>query len=125
MKLVVAAAVVLLVASAASVAAATDGLLAGTTTTTRCSVSHGTTKCVQTVVITRAGNCFDAGLRLWSQDEIASVRSYRGNVILPGLAGADVQGGYGAAVRPHSKLLLTTRPHAFGSSFPVEDESCS
>ena len=112
-------------------AAAADGPVAGTTTITRCtfdprgSVERGITECAQTIDIVRAGACWEPGFRLWSEDTIASVRSYRGNAVLPGLNGVAVSGGFDEVVRAHSVLLEDSGPHAFSTTFPVEDSTCA
>jgi hypothetical protein len=133
MKLAVAFIVAVAIASAFAISASADGPVAGTTFFTQCSFSGGpggdagTTQCSQTIVIVIEGNCWDAvsGMRLWSEDDIASVRSYRGNAVLPGLNGVTVNADYSSVVRPHARLIDDSGPHAFSSTFPVEDASCA
>ncbi len=122
---IVTTAALLVSAALAAAAAAASAPVAGTTTTTRCTFTHGATQCVETVVVVRAGGCYDAGLRLWSEDDIASARTYRGNAIAAGLAGTTVNGGYADVVRPHSRLVSDSGPHAFSVSYPVEDPVCA
>ena len=109
---------------AASLAAADTGVpTVGTTQTVRCHFAgHATTSCREQTVVVTAGPCWQ-GLRLYSRDELDSVRAYRGNVILPGQDG--VTGTtYGALLRPHARLVSQSVPHAFTETFPLDDQSC-
>jgi hypothetical protein len=106
-------------------AASIDAPAVGTTVAASCHFGGGATRCRQQTVIVTASICGDIGWRLYSRDEIDSVREYRGNVVLPGLDGVQVAAGYGALLRPHARLVAKSAPHAFSETFPVADESCT
>lgn len=134
MKLTLAFIVAAAIACGFAVSASADGPVAGTTFFTKCSFvaapgdNVGTTQCSQTIVIVREGSCWSAqsGFRLWSEDDIASARSYRGNAVLFGFDGVTVNADYSGVLRPHSaaRLIDDSGPHAFSSTFPVADASC-
>jgi hypothetical protein len=126
LKLSLATAAVAALACVVAVAApAADTPAVGSTTTTTCSFAHGSTQCREQTITVLAGNCFDAGLRLYETDEIDSVRIYRGAVFPSGLDGVAVDGGYGDVVRPHAHLVSDSGPHAFSETVPVEDSTCT
>jgi hypothetical protein len=132
MKLMLALIAAVAIASGFAVSASADGPVAGTTFSTQCSFGHGqasdpgTTQCSQTIVVIIDRNCWaaESGMRLWEEDDIASVRSYRGNAVQPGLNGVTVDADYSALVKPHANQLSDSGPHAFSSTFPVPDSTC-
>ena len=121
------------IAAGFAVSAKGDDPVAGTTFFTQCTFAGGgnnagTTQCSQTIVTVLEGGCWPAasGFRLWSEDDIASVRTYHGNAVLFGLNGVTVDADYSSVLRPHSaaRLIDDSGPHAFSSTFPVADASC-
>jgi hypothetical protein len=124
LAVIAAAAVAAVVAGAATA----DGPVAGTTFNTQCSFADGTTNCSQEIDIVIEGNCWAAasGFRLWEEDFIDSVRSYRGNAVLQDFNGVSVNADYSGVLRPHAdaRLIDDSGPHAFSSTFPVPDASC-
>jgi hypothetical protein len=132
MKLLLALIAAVAIASGFAVSASADGPVAGTTYATQCFFGNGsgadpgTTSCFQTIVRVIEGGCWSAesGMRLWSEDDIASVRSYRGNAVVQGLNGVTVNADYSSVVRAHANLLSDSGPHAFSSTFPVPDSTC-
>lgn len=132
MKLAVAFILAVAIASGFAVSANADDPVAGTTFFTQCSFGHatstdpGTTQCSQTIVTVIKGACWSAvsGMRLWEEDDSASVRSYRGNAVAQGLNGVTVDADYSAVVRDHARLIDVSGEHAFGSTFPVADATC-
>jgi hypothetical protein len=131
LKLLLATVAVLVLAGAAAAAApASDVPVTGTTRTTECHFDphagdRGLTLCRQQIIVVSADGCFGQGYRLYFQDEIDSVRAYRGDVILPGLDGVVLDADYADLIRPHALLLSDSGPHAFSEAFPVEDASCT
>ena len=125
-KAVLAVLAAAIAAAALATTASADGPVAGTTYSTECTFSAGTTQCQQTIVIVREGICWSvaSGLRLWSEDDIASARSYQGNAVGPGMNGVTVNADYPALVKPHARLIYDSGPHAFSSTFPVDDPTC-
>ncbi len=134
MKLTLAFIVAVAIASGFAVGASADGPVAGTTFFTQCSFvagpgdNAGTTQCSQTIVTVSRRSCWSAesGFRLWSEDDIASVRSYRGNAVLFGFNGVTVNADYLNVLRPHAaaRLIDDSGPHAVSSTFPVADATC-
>lgn len=126
MKLLLTTVMLFATAFAGSALAANIGAPAvGTTYATSCHFAGGGTRCRQQTVIVTAGACADVGWRLYSRDEIDSVREYRGNVVLPRFDGVQVAASYGTLLRPHARLVANSRPHAFSETFPVADQSCT
>lgn len=83
----------------------------------------GITLCNRHIVIITKGSCFD-GLRTYETNEIFQARHYRGNVILRGLNGVEVEGNYSDVVRPHARLIFEGGgSFSFQESFP--DPSCT
>jgi hypothetical protein len=133
-RLVLAAAVI---AALAFVSSATADALPtpGTTTTTVCffdaraaldlDLAPGATYCRQEINIVIALDCVEDGYRLYEFDLIASARTYRGNVVLPGLNGVQVEGDYSDVVRPNANLFYDSGPHGTGYQTLVADESCN
>jgi hypothetical protein len=97
-----------------------------TTTTTTCRFvrSSASTFCNRETVVVRDGPCAAAGKRLYSEDHVASARTYRGDAVRPGLDGVAVEGGYTAAVREDAAVVYDSGPHAYGSGSFVDDRSC-
>jgi hypothetical protein len=87
-------------------------------------LSPGITYCSQEIVTISGGDCYTDGYRLYYQDEIHSVREYRGNVVLPGFNGVEVEGEFGDVVRPNAKLISDVGGVTFFAFF-VPDESCT
>jgi len=132
MKLLLAFIAAVAIASSFAVSASADGgPVAGTTYFTQCTFAGGTnqgvTQCSQTIVIIIEGSCWAAvpGMRLWEEDDIASVRTYQGNAVRPWYNGVTVDADYSAVLRVHPRLIDDSGPHAFSSTFPVEDATCS
>jgi len=115
----------------ASAANAADLPVLGTTTTVECRFDpkqaprQGVTFCTQVTVTISGGACADGQSRLYFQSEIASTREYQGNAVLGGLNGVRVPGAYDDVVKPRSKLISDSGPHATSFGFFVEDPSCA
>ena len=115
----------------ASAANAADLPVLGTTTTTECHFGpkqasrQGVTSCTQVTVTVSGGACADAQSRLYFQSEVASTREYQGNAVLAGLDGVSVSGTYTDVVKPRSRLISDSGPHATSTGFFVEDPSCA
>jgi len=115
----------------ASAANAADLPPLGTTTTVECRFDpkqaprQGVTFCTQVTVTISGGACADGATRLYFQSEVYSAREYQGNAVLPALNGVSITGTYTEVVKPHSKLIFDSGPHATGFGFFVEDVSCA
>lgn len=98
----------------------------GSTTTTTCrfAASGGSTVCLQETLVISGGACYGSGHRLYSEDHLDSSRTYRGNVVLPGLNGAAVRGDYADVVRPHALLVDDSGVHAYSEGVVVDDPNC-
>ena len=98
---------------------------AGSTTTTTCRfvAGGGSTACNQDTVVVRGGACA-TGERISSEDHLNSSRTYRGNVILPGLDGVAVNGDYADVVRDHARLIDDSGVHAYSEGMSVDDPTC-
>jgi hypothetical protein len=97
---------------------------AGSTTTTTCRFAAGSTVCAQETVVISGGACYQAGERLYSENHLASSRTYRGNAVVSGLAGVAVTGDYANVVRDHAKLLDDSGVHAYSEGVFVDDPAC-
>src|SRR5215217_319661 len=114
-----------------SAANAAELPLLGTTTTVECRFdpkegpAPGVTFCTQVTVTISGGACFDDQSRLYFQSEVASTREYKGNAVVARLNGVSVSGTYTDVVKPPSKLISDSGPHATSFGFFVEDPSCA
>jgi hypothetical protein len=117
-------------AGLASSANAADLPVLGTTTSVECRFGpkqaprQGTTFCTQVTVTISGGACADAESRLYFQSEVASAREYQGNAVRGGLNGVSISGTYADVVKPRSKLISDSGPHATSFGFFVADLSC-
>ncbi len=98
----------------------------GSTTTTTCRfvVSAGSTVCTRETLVISGGACYGSGHRLYSEDHLDSSRTYRGNVVLPGLDGAAVHGDYADVVRTRALLVDVCGVHAYSTGVVVDDPNC-
>ena len=114
-----------------SAASAADLPVLGTTTTVECRFDpkqargQRVTFCTQVTVTISGGACADGSSRLYFESDVYSTREYQGNAILGGLNGVSVAGTYADVVKPHSKLIFDSGPHATSFGFFVEDLSCA
>jgi hypothetical protein len=128
--LLVAATVVALTAGAATASAAT--IVEGPTTTTICHFDpesfplggQGITFCATTEITVVDEGCFSEGYRRYVEVRITWYRTYRGNVVLPGLNGVEVVGDTSDVIRPNANLI---EEYSFPShgDFLVADPSCT